>query len=291
MNFKKLYIILFIFFSSQVLLPQEYQLVESFGKFDQSNSFAFLTNDKIVVSDVRSNELILFENKIEVKSIGGFGWGNESFDKPVKLFSDPLNVLVADYNNHRIQRYDKNLNYIGTLYTRDDNDESKRFGFPMGIVQSSHGDIFVLDSENKRVVKFNSVGDYAMNFGGFEYGKFGLDYPTDMAIDSDNNIYILDQNKIKIFDSFGTGINITEIQHEVVSISIFNDALTLNTPYAIFQYRIGNNSISYVAGVSLNPYTNDRISKVVSHGNLIFILGQTKFFVYQKLPEMQHRAY
>lgn len=286
-----LHIIPFVFFSAQILLPQGYQLVESFGKFDHASSFTFLTNDKIVVADVRTNELILFENKIEAKRIGGFGWGNESFDKPVKLFSDPLNILAADYNNHRIQRYDKNLNYIGTLYTRDDNDEAKRFGFPMGIVQSSQGDIFVLDSENKRVVKFNSVGDYAINFGGFNYGRFGLDFPTDMAIDSDNNIYILDQNKIKIFDSFGTGINIIEIQNEVVSISIFKNALTLNTPHAIFQYKIVTNSISYDTGAPFSHYTNDRISKAVSYGNLIFILGQTKFFIYKKNPEIQLREY
>lgn len=287
MNFKKLYIIILAFLSAQILLPQEYQLVESFGKFDQASSFSFLTNDKIVVADVRTNELILFENKIEVKRIGGFGWGHESFDKPIRVFSDPLNIFVADYNNHRVQRYDKNLNYIGTLYTRDDNDESKRFGFPMGIVQSSQGDLFVLDSENKRVVKFNSVGDYAMNFGGFDYGMFGLDQPIDMAIDDDNNIYILDQNKIKIFDSFGTGIKILVIENEAVSISIFKDVLTVNTPNKIYEYQL-NVGAPTSKNISIASLTDDKISEVIVSGNYMFILTKKKIFIYEPKNNSRH---
>ena len=43
---------------------------------------------------------------------GAFGWQNEEFDRPIAVSSrNGLDVYVADYNNRRIVRYDKDLNY------------------------------------------------------------------------------------------------------------------------------------------------------------------------------------
>lgn len=281
MIFKKLILSISMLCFPLSMFAQTFGLVSEIGNFSSARSFYFLSKDKFVVTDDLTNEVILFEDNIEKKRIGGYGWGNETFDKPINVFADPLNIWVTDYNNHRIQRYDKNLNYIGTLYTRDDNDESKRFGFPMGVVQSSQGDLFVLDSENRRVVKFNSIGDYAMNFGGFEYGRFGLDFPTDIAIDTDNNIYILDQNNIKIFNSFGTGIKIIKTVNEVVSISVSDGYLSANTPFNVFQYKLTVDNPD-IEGLSFDPYPQSRISDTKGNAYFIQILTQKKIIIYKK---------
>ena len=54
------------------------------------------------------------------------------------------------------------------------------------------GCIYLIDSENHRVQKFNSNGEFIMAFGNFgcEDGEFN--YPSRITIDASGNIYILD---------------------------------------------------------------------------------------------------
>ena len=76
---------------------------------------------------------------------------------------------------------------------------------PYGIAIDSLGNVYVADSTNYRVQKFNSSGVYQSQFGssGSGNGQFGR--PAAIAIDSSNNIYVTDTglDRVQKFNSSG----------------------------------------------------------------------------------------
>ena len=116
-----------------------------------------------------------------------------------------LDIFIADYNNQRIERYDKDLNYISSLYSDESQSEDLQFGYPRGIAISIHGELIIVDSENNRLLKINSFGIPDMSFGDFSEGQGKLDAPLQIEISSDDKIYVSDKatDRIVVFDYFG----------------------------------------------------------------------------------------
>ena len=129
------------------------------GKFTDASSFSYNPSGFFYVADRHTNEIFKIDTLGNIiKYIGGYGWDESNFDDPIFIFSTLLNVYVTDKNNHRIQIFDKDLNYITQLSNKNlestnKNLENSKFGYPLGCVVSSMGDFFVLDSENKRILK------------------------------------------------------------------------------------------------------------------------------------------
>lgn len=118
------------------------------------------------------------------------------------------NIYVTDIQNNRIQKYDNS----GTFQQIIGSEEFGPYGANDGQLQSprdvavaSNGDIYVADTYNSRIQKFNSAGVYQSQFGsaGGQNGQFN--YPQGIALDSSNNIYVADTNnyRIQVFNSAG----------------------------------------------------------------------------------------
>ena len=195
-------IILILLFNS-LLFPQTFLFDKSFGDFDDASSFYINPAGYIYVTDIDTDEIFILDtlgNNIDF--IGGYGWNESAFDTPVDIFADALRIFVADKNNHRIQRFDKNLNFIFEVSTRESEIEEERFGYPLSAVISNLGDIFILDSENSRIIKFGLFGNFIQNFGGYDYGSYSLEQPKQLAVSMQNNIFVIDKNQIIIFDAY-----------------------------------------------------------------------------------------
>ena len=123
----------------------------------------------IYVCDTGNHRILKFGNDgTLVKIVGGFGWDKEQFYNPYDIHaSSALDIFVADYDNQRIERYDKDLNYISSLYSNENWDESFQFGYPKSVATSIHGELFIIDGENIRLLKFNSFGEPEMSFGNY----------------------------------------------------------------------------------------------------------------------------
>ena len=149
------------------------------------------------------------------------------------VFANPLSVYVSDKNNHRIQKFDKDLNFISLLYTRESDNPAERFGYPLSAVTSNQGDLFILDSENKRILKFDLFGHFVLNFGGFDSGNYALVNPEKMVVSPSNTLFVLDGKKIVVFDQYGNGVNELQTGSELKSINLVFNNLLLNTSLTI----------------------------------------------------------
>jgi DNA-binding beta-propeller fold protein YncE len=179
--------------------------ISHFGTFELAAAISVDNAGNIFVLDKVKNSFQKFS--IHGDSLGEFGsigWGNLQFDSPRDIWvKNSLDIFVADYNNHRIQRFNRKLNYIATLFTRDDESSITRFGYPTSVATNSKGELFVCDGENKRIIKFSSFEKAEIAFGGFDAGKGKLRSPIQIEIDSADRIFVLENNRILSFDAFG----------------------------------------------------------------------------------------
>jgi sugar lactone lactonase YvrE len=75
----------------------------------------------------------------------------------------------------------------------------------LGIATDSEGNIWVADTENNRVEKFNSKGEYLSQFGKEGVGNGEFKSPKGLAFDLSGNIWVVDSgnNRVEKFNSKG----------------------------------------------------------------------------------------
>ncbi|NWG29494.1 MAG: hypothetical protein HXY48_13295 [Ignavibacteriaceae bacterium] len=224
-----------IFLVGTFAFPQKYHFENKIGEFSNASSFYINPAGYIYISDISTDEISVIDTSGNLLlKIGGYGWRQSAFDNPADIYADALKVYVADKNNHRIQRFDKNLNFNFQILTRNSEVEQERFGYPLSAVMSNQGDIFILDSENSRIVKFDIFGNFIQNFGGYDYGNYALQKPLQLAVSMQNNIYVIDGNQIIVFDQYGNGIKKITGKDEFISIRIIFDWLTVTSKEKIY---------------------------------------------------------
>ena len=132
---------------------------------------------------------------------GGKGTGRGQFDSPTGIAVDGSgNVLVADTNNGRIEKFSATGTFLGILGTKGTGPGQLRN--PNGIAVDRTGNIYVADASNHRVQKMAPDGTLIAEWKGPEPGFYG---PRRIAIGPDDSIYVVDQghNRIAKFSPDG----------------------------------------------------------------------------------------
>jgi hypothetical protein len=265
----------------------DFTLVEecTVGSFERATHIFATKQGTVYVIDADQNKIFLFADITQTpKSIGGFGWSSGSFDKPTGIATDGINVYVSDYGNHRIQRFDRNLNYISSFSTRDTSDQaSMRFGYPLDVALSELGDLFILDGENLRVLKFNSQKFFERSFGDINAGIGKLQNPIRLVVTT-SRIFVGEQSRIVVFDYFGnylgsigdgtvsslSGFTLSENDFVIAS----NDTLFWFSQDGIFQKSI---PLSHI--ITGEPI--DRIQDIAFFRSRLYILSPRKLHVFR----------
>lgn len=254
------------------------QFLFEFGEFSNASSFTISSGGIIYVTDLNRNEISSFDtlgNKL--KDVGGFGWQSGLFDQPVDIFANPLVVYVADKNNHRIQQFDRNLNFISSLSSRSEDFESN-FGFPLSLAVSNQGDLFILDGENKRVIKFDMFGNFLTSFGGIDGGNFKLKKPSSLSVDSKGLVFVSDDKTLNIFDSFGNGLNKVNFNHQIKSIRIIFNDYVIVTKNSIQKLIIENESLK-IEPVEILDVKFSEIKSALIFNHKLYLLSFNKIKV------------
>ena len=276
------YLSLILIVPVYVIFPQNYHLQNSFGNFKDASSFYMSSSGFLYVTDSDKDELYKLDTLGNiVKDCGGYGWDEGEFDNPVDVFATPLNVYVSDKNNNRIERFDKDLNFISQLYTRESDNKNERFGYPTSCATSNLGDLFILDTENKRIIKFDLFGNFIMNFGGFDAGIYSLSNPEKFSISSNNFLFVLDGKRIVVFDHYGNGISTFNTGYDLTGINIIFNKMTVNTSNKIFFADLNNQfSLNEMILDELEESTSI-VSSLIFNGKL-YVLTPEKIIVYSR---------
>jgi DNA-binding beta-propeller fold protein YncE len=159
----------------------------------------------VYVLNAEKNIVVMVDKRGRpVQELGAAGWGNEQFDHPMGIWArNGINVYVADYGNHRVQRFDRHLSYVSTFTTRAEDDPYTRFGFPTDVALSRLGDLFICDAENVRILKVNRFDQVESFFGGIGGGEGRLQNPAQLEVGPYDHVYVLDEDRIVVFDAFG----------------------------------------------------------------------------------------
>lgn len=280
---KKLFLIFNLLIS--VSFPQKFFYSESIGNFDNTSSLYISSNGFIYITDKGNDEVAQLDTLGNLlKDVGGFGWNQSQFDEPVDVFADPLSVYVTDKNNHRIQRFDRKLNFISQLYTRDNENSDERFGYPNGCVVSNQGDLYVLDSENKRVIKFDLFGNYKLHFGGIDAGEFSLQAPNAISISSNGIVFVADDKILFAFDQYGNGLMKIRFDEEINSIEIIFDRMILTTKDKIFFANTNEEKIEFQK-LELENITHLKIVSALLFNEKIYVLTPKNILVFSPVVE------
>ena len=278
----KLKSLAFFLFATTALYSQSFIPIRTIGDFKAATSFYINSAGSIFVTDKITNELFKLDSLGNVeKDAGGYGWNEGNFDDPSDVFATTLNIYVCDKNNHRVERFDKFLNYISNLYTHDNDNRGERFGYPLCCATSQQGDLFILDSENKRIVKFDLFGNYLSNFGGYDAGNFKLNNPSKFAISSDNNIYVIDGENIVIFDQYGNGLSKIDTKISLEDINISAGEIIINSKDSVLISSLSKNDLSFNK-IILNNWKNeeDIVSSFI-FSNRLYILTKINITVFK----------
>ena len=205
--------------------------------------------------------------------VGGYGWGREQFDHPADLCAaNGLDVYVCDFNNHRLERYDKDLNYLASVAGHE-LDPPWTFGYPVSVAQGEHGDLFVAERENRRILRFDTLGEPVDSFGDLESGEGQLSDPTRLELDGASRVVVVDSvaHRVVLFDFFGNylGSYGEAVLKKPVGLACSGDSLVfvadLEAGFVTF-FRTRPCTGTFVSSAPEHPVD------VAVHGNRVFIL-------------------
>ncbi len=277
---KKTLIILITF--SLSLSAQSLSLYKSFGNFKDAAAFDIDLNGNIYVSDKKENTIYKLDSLgNEKNNVGGYGWIESEFDEPIDIFTNTLSVYIADKNNNRIQRFDKDLNFLSQYSGTDKSNQIIEFGYPICVIISSLSDLFILDSDNNRILKFNLDGKFIAEFGGNDAGVYSIVNPKNFTTDSFGNIYVLDQNNIKVFDQYGNGLFKFKPFIEPDKININDNELLVFNKNMLGIYDLTANKLILKINYFPNMNKKEHLIDAELHEGKLFILTENKIYVYK----------
>ncbi|MBI5419603.1 MAG: 6-bladed beta-propeller [Deltaproteobacteria bacterium] len=135
-------------------------------------------DENIFVVDRRNNRIQVLDRRGRfVREWGKRGFSPGAFDVPSAITIDPItgNLLVVDRQNHRVQIFDPegNLAKVGSNGKALTNPLGRLgsgngdFNNPMDVAVDKRGNIYVADTGNNRIQKFDPSGAFLAEWGKF----------------------------------------------------------------------------------------------------------------------------
>lgn len=109
-------------------------------------------------------------------------------NQPEGVACKGTSIIVSDTANGRLQPY--TLQDDGTIKQRPG--AEIKVPYPMHVRLNSKGDIFVLDGKQRKILRLNAAGEFKGNFEPEGLPAPVTWIPKNFAIDTNDNVYILD---------------------------------------------------------------------------------------------------
>lgn len=185
--------------------------------------------------------------------------GNNRFNRPSDTAIDEVRgiLYVVESSSHRVDRFDLVTLQSGLpRYLNSFGSEGLglgQFKLPQGIDVDSSGNVYVVDTDNSRIQKFNSSGSFISSWGGWGIAPGQFRYPYAISVDPIKHyVYVTDpyNARVQIFDEEGNFIytfgfepaNNLEEMSEVSGIAAYNNTVAL----AVAKGSYRSSKIGYI---------------------------------------------
>ena len=184
------------------------------GSFHYPKAVAFDGSGNFYVADLGNNRVQKFDSQGNfITYIGASApsssSANGSFNSPYDVAVDGSgNVYVADLFNNRVQKFDSQGNFITYIGASAPSYSSANgsFNSPYGVAVDGSGNVYVSDTQNNRVQKFDSQGNFITYIGASapssSSANDSFSSPFGVAFDGSGNIYVADygNNRVVVYD-------------------------------------------------------------------------------------------
>ena len=188
------------------VLPNLTTPAKVIGDLKWPRDIAFGEERQIVVSEVGANRVSIIYEDGQKKSFGAYGSTPGHFCFPAGVAVNAGgNILVADNDSHRIQRFSptgKHLQTVGGTH----GSRPLQLKNPVGLAVHPHTHkVYVTEFNNDRVQVLNSDLTYCSSFGRYGSNNGELYCPKDISTDSHGNVYVSDSgnHRIQVFTAEG----------------------------------------------------------------------------------------
>ena len=228
--------------------------IQTFGGFGEIRGVAFNNVGEMVIS-AGDGVSILAPNGTKLRSFPG----QFRYPRGVAV-DDEGNILVADGNNHRIQKFTNDGQFLTSVGT--EGTEQLQFRSPRDVAFNTHNKkVYVVDKANDRIQVLNSDLTFSNIIGG-EYGTKDKEFafPWGITCDSTGNVYVADSgnNRIQVFTASGKFLR--QFGHHG------NGEGELDWPVGV--------AVDSRGMVFVSDYNNNRISVFTTEGRFLKSFGR-----------------
>jgi sugar lactone lactonase YvrE len=120
---------------------------------------------------------------------------------PFSLAVGNGNVFVCDWDNNRMAVYKMDGTFVQYFGSYAD----ASFSTPNGMAKDAQGNVYISDSGNNKIRKYDSNLINIASFGSSGTGNGQFNFPYTMAVSSDQKLYVVDRgnNRVQILDLNG----------------------------------------------------------------------------------------
>ena len=162
------------------------------GLKDASSLYLSPSGLLFIAETGKNRILVVSSNGDRVDSLGNTGPGNYQFDTPMDVdATNGLKIYVSDYNNHRIQIYDRHFQYLTTIDKSSNFDQDTDYE-PTKLYVNNRGELFFYDDNSGDFIKYNSRGEYDQKFVAL---SDEISDPPSFMTSIDDHIYIGDPSQ------------------------------------------------------------------------------------------------
>jgi len=143
---------------------------------------------------------------------GSFGNndGQFYFARGIAVDQSDGSVYVVDMGNHRIQKFDTSTNVLPQFLTKwgvgigaghassSQAQEPGQFRSPWGIAIDDAGGVYVSDTGNQRIQKFDREGNFITQWGGFGTREGHFNFPYGLTVDNRGNVFVVDSGNMRV---------------------------------------------------------------------------------------------